>query len=94
MDKIEKMEKLEQIEKIGEIEKIEIKEVKEKSDIVDGISEHVVLKRKGKEFVGICPFHDDTKPSMKITTFRGGILLRTFNKKCNPKKQKIRNQTN
>jgi len=44
-----------------------IQEVKEKSDIVDVISEHIVLKRKGKEFVGICPFHDDTKPSMTVS---------------------------
>ncbi len=44
-----------------------IEEVKEKADIVDVISEHIVLKRKGKEFVGICPFHDDTKPSMTVS---------------------------
>ena len=44
-----------------------IQEVKEKADIVDVVSEHVVLKRKGKEFVGICPFHDDTKPSMTVS---------------------------
>ncbi len=44
-----------------------IEEVKEKADIVDVISEHVVLKKKGKEFVGICPFHDDTKPSMTVS---------------------------
>jgi len=42
-------------------------EVKEKADIVDVISEHIVLKKKGKEFVGICPFHDDTKPSMTVS---------------------------
>ena len=44
-----------------------IKEVKEKADIVDVISEHIVLKKKGREFVGICPFHDDTKPSMTVS---------------------------
>ena len=44
-----------------------IQEVKEKADIVDVISEHIVLKKKGKEFVGICPFHDDTKPSMTVS---------------------------
>ena len=44
-----------------------IEEVKEKADIVDVISEHIVLKKKGKEFVGICPFHDDTKPSMTVS---------------------------
>jgi len=44
-----------------------IQEVKEKADIVDVISEHVVLKKKGKEYVGICPFHDDSKPSMTVS---------------------------
>ncbi len=44
-----------------------IQEVKDKADIVDVISEHIVLKKKGKEFVGICPFHDDTKPSMTVS---------------------------
>ncbi len=44
-----------------------IEEVKDKADIVEVISEHVVLKKKGKEFVGICPFHDDSKPSMTVS---------------------------
>ena len=44
-----------------------IQEVKDKADIVDVISEHIVLQKKGKEFVGICPFHDDSKPSMTVS---------------------------
>ncbi len=44
-----------------------IEEVKNKADIVEVISEHVVLKKRGKEFVGICPFHDDSKPSMTVS---------------------------
>ena len=44
-----------------------INAVKEKADIVEVISEHVVLKKRGKEFVGICPFHDDSKPSMTVS---------------------------
>ena len=47
-----------------------IQEVKDKADIVEVISEHVVLKRKGKEFVGICPFHDDNKPSMTVSPLK------------------------
>jgi DNA primase len=31
------------------------------------VGEHVVLKKKGKEFVGICPFHDDKSPSMTVS---------------------------
>ena len=41
--------------------------VKERADIVDVVGEHVVLKKKGREFVGVCPFHDDNKPSMTVS---------------------------
>ena len=44
-----------------------IEAVKERVDIVDVVGEHVVLKKKGREFVGICPFHDDSKPSMTVS---------------------------
>jgi DNA primase len=44
-----------------------IEAVKERSDIVDVVGEHVVLKKKGREFVGICPFHDDKSPSMTVS---------------------------
>ncbi len=44
-----------------------IEAVKERADIVDVVGEHVVLKKKGREFVGICPFHDDSKPSMTVS---------------------------
>ena len=41
--------------------------VKERVDIVDIVSEHVVLRKRGREFIGICPFHDDSKPSMTVS---------------------------
>ena len=44
-----------------------IEAVKERADIVEVVGEHVVLKKKGREFVGICPFHDDSKPSMTVS---------------------------
>ncbi|SAY38687.1 DNA primase [Candidatus Synechococcus spongiarum] len=40
--------------------------VRERADIVDVVSEHVVLKRRGREFVGLCPFHEDKSPSMTV----------------------------
>jgi len=36
------------------------------TDIVQLISEHLALKPKGREYVGLCPFHDDHKPSMCV----------------------------
>lgn len=40
--------------------------VLEATDIVRLVGEHVALKRKGREFVAKCPFHDDHKPSMFV----------------------------
>jgi DNA primase len=44
-----------------------IEAVKERADIVEVVGEHVVLKKKGREFVGLCPFHDDRSPSMTVS---------------------------
>ncbi|MBV8884238.1 MAG: DNA primase, partial [Chroococcidiopsidaceae cyanobacterium CP_BM_RX_35] len=44
-----------------------IEEVKQRADIVDVISEQVVLRRRGKDFVGLCPFHDEKTPSFSVS---------------------------
>lgn len=43
-----------------------INQIQQANDIVDVISEHVSLKKKGREMVGLCPFHDDHRPSMNV----------------------------
>ena len=37
------------------------------NDIVDVISSYVQVKRRGKSYVGLCPFHPDKNPSMHIS---------------------------
>jgi DNA primase len=44
-----------------------IEQVKQRVDIVDVVSEHVVLKKQGKDFSGLCPFHDDKSPSFTVS---------------------------
>lgn len=44
-----------------------IEEVKQRADIVDVIAEHVVLRRRGKDFVGLCPFHEEKSPSFTVS---------------------------
>ncbi len=45
-----------------------IEDVKSRVDIHDVVSEHVVLKRQGKDYVGFCPFHDDKRnPSFSVS---------------------------
>lgn len=41
--------------------------VKQRTDIVDVVSEHVVLKKRGKDFLGLCPFHEDRNPSFTVS---------------------------
>ncbi|MEN6428373.1 MAG: DNA primase [Phycisphaerales bacterium] len=43
-----------------------INRVQQANDIVDVIGEHVSLKRKGREWLGLCPFHEDHKPSLYV----------------------------
>ena len=42
-------------------------EIKSKNDIVDIISEYVNLKRAGRSFFGLCPFHKEKSPSFAVS---------------------------
>ncbi|EMT38508.1 DNA primase [Thermoanaerobacter thermohydrosulfuricus] len=44
-----------------------IEKVIEANDIVDVISEYVELKKAGKEFKGLCPFHREKTPSFMVS---------------------------
>ncbi|MEK7524794.1 MAG: DNA primase [Patescibacteria group bacterium] len=44
----------------------QVEEIKKKINIVDIVSEHVVLKKKGKNFVGLCPFHGEKTASFMV----------------------------
>ena len=44
-----------------------IQSVRSKVDIVDVISSYIPLVQKGKNYFGVCPFHDDTNPSMSVS---------------------------
>lgn len=42
-------------------------EIKNSVDIVDVISSYLPLSSKGKNYFGVCPFHDDHSPSMSVS---------------------------
>ncbi len=44
-----------------------IEEVRSRSDIVDLISTHVPLKKKGSSYFGNCPFHNEKTPSFSVS---------------------------
>ena len=45
----------------------QVAEVKEKVDIVNLISSYVPLKKSGKNYKGLCPFHNEKTPSFMVS---------------------------
>jgi len=48
------------------IPKDKIAQVQEATDIVEVVSNYLTLKKAGKSFVGLCPFHSDSAPSFNV----------------------------
>ena len=44
-----------------------IEEIRNSNDIVDIISQYVVLKRSGRSYFGLCPFHKEKSPSFSVS---------------------------
>ena len=44
-----------------------IEEIRQNNDIVDVISQYVHLKRSGRNFFGLCPFHNEKSPSFSVS---------------------------
>lgn len=42
--------------------------IRKSNDIVEVISSYLPLTKKGKNYFGVCPFHDDTNPSMSVSS--------------------------
>jgi DNA primase len=56
---------------MGRFGEEKIEEVRQRADIVEVIGEHVRLKRTGRNFVGLCPFHQEKTPSFSVNAERG-----------------------
>lgn len=44
-----------------------IEKVRQAADIVEVVGGYVELKNRGRNFLGLCPFHNDNKPSMSVS---------------------------
>lgn len=47
-----------------------VEDIKNKIDIVDFIGSYVTLKKRGKHYIGLCPFHQEQTPSFTVSAER------------------------
>jgi len=45
-------------------------QVRQAIDIVDLVGDHIQLRRQGRNYVGLCPWHDDSRPSLQVNPER------------------------
>jgi DNA primase len=48
-----------------------VEEVRQATDIVDVISQYVRLQKRGKNYLGLCPFHNEKTPSFTVNREKG-----------------------
>jgi DNA primase len=44
-----------------------VQQVLDSVDIIELVGQYVALTHRGREFIGLCPFHDDKKPSLNVS---------------------------
>ncbi len=55
----------------GMIDQLTIEKILDAANIVDVVSEFVTLRRRGVNFVGLCPFHNEKTPSFYVSPSKG-----------------------
>lgn len=54
----------------------EVDQVRDATDLIALIGENLALRPKGREHVGLCPFHDDHKPSLTVVTHKANAFYK------------------
>ena len=53
------------------IDRATVERILDATEIVDVVSEFVTLRKRGVNYVGLCPFHDDKTPSFYVSPSKG-----------------------
>src|SRR6187401_903168 len=54
----------------------DVDRVREATDLLRLIGESIPLRPRGREHIGLCPFHDDKTPSMAVVTHKGNAFYK------------------
>ena len=65
----------------------QIRAIAQKTDLVSLVGQHVLLKKRGKTYSGLCPFHNEKTPSFHVDPLKGSRFLSLFwlwgTRRCN-----------
>lgn len=53
------------------IDQVTIDRILDAAQIVDVVSEFVTLRKRGVNYVGLCPFHNEKTPSFSVSPAKG-----------------------
>ena len=53
------------------IDQVTVNQILDTADIVDVVSDFVSLRKRGTNWVGLCPFHNDRTPSFYVSRAKG-----------------------
>lgn len=56
---------------MGRIDQETVNKILDAADIVDVVSDFVKLKRRGANYIGLCPFHNERTPSFSVSKSKG-----------------------
>lgn len=54
----------------------DIEQIRDATDLVQLIGEYIALRPRGREHVGLCPFHDDHTPSFSVVTHKNNAFYK------------------
>ena len=60
----------------GRFEQSDVDRVRDATDLVELIGSDIALQARGREHVGLCPFHDDHRPSFAVVTHKGNSFYK------------------